>query len=194
MDSTERRSEILRVEEVSFQGEVWDDYGLQAYGVGYQISGLDAVEAETGQGAGAKEKQSIEHLLELETLSPTPGGLLSYYLWAEDIGPDGSLRRHYSDMFFGEIRPFEEIFRQGQPGDSQQQEQQEQQQQQQDPAMQLAELQKDIISATWNIRRSASGSALSDAQSDDLAVVLDSQKKPWASRCPTGTSSHLSSR
>ena len=165
------------LEEVSFQGEVWDDYGLQAYGVGYQISGLDAVEVETGQGAGAKEKQSIEHLLELETLSLTPGGLLSYYLWAEDIGPDGSLRRHYSDMFFGEIRPFEEIFRQGQPGDSQQQEQQEQQQQQQDPAMQLAELQKDIISATWNIRRSASGSALSDAQSDDLAVVLDSQEE-----------------
>ena len=43
------------LEEVSFQGEVWDDYGLQAYGVGYQISGLDAVEVETGQGAGAKE-------------------------------------------------------------------------------------------------------------------------------------------
>ena len=38
MDSTERRSEILRVEEVSFQGEVWDDYGLGP-GVGYQISG-----------------------------------------------------------------------------------------------------------------------------------------------------------
>ena len=164
------------LEEVSFQGEVWDDYGLQAYGVGYQISGLEVVEVETGQGAGEKKKQSIEHLLELESLSLNPGGLLSYYLWAEDIGPDGSLRRHYSDMFFGEIRPFEEIFRQGQPGNSQQQEQQKQQQQQ-DPAIQLAELQKDIISATWNIRRSASGSALSDAQSDDLAVVLDSQEE-----------------
>jgi len=40
--------------------------------------------------------------------------LLTYFIWANDIGPDGKLRRTLGDMYFAEIRPFEEIFREGQ--------------------------------------------------------------------------------
>ena len=167
------------LEEVEFEGEAWDDYGLRGYGIGYQVSGQDAIEVTLGMEAGAKEKANLNHLLELELLKMQPGGLISYYLWAEDLGPDGALRKNYSDIFFGEIRPFEEIFRQGQPGQSssQQSEQQDGASSQQDPAMQLAEMQKEIISATWNIRRRPSGSALSDQDSEDLNVVLESQEE-----------------
>ena len=163
------------LEEVTFEGETWDDFGLKAHGFGYQVSGEEPVDIQLGSETPAKKKINISHLLTLEDLSLEPGGLISYYLWAEDIGPDGGIRRAYSDMYFGEIRPFEEIFRQGQPN-AQQQQQQQQQGQQGNPAQQLAELQKEIISATWNIRRDQSGSAVSDKGHEDLQVVLSSQE------------------
>src|SRR5205085_4387168 len=78
-----------------------------------------------------------------------------YHLWVEDLGPDGKPRRTVGDMYFAEVRPFEQIFRQGQqPSEGQQQQQQQQQQggnaQQ---AEQLAELQKQIVNATWKVIR-----------------------------------------
>ena len=165
------------LEEVTFEGETWDDFGLKAHGFGFQVSGEEPVDIQLGDEAPAKKKVDISHLLTLEDLTLEPGGLVSYYLWAEDIGPDGSLRRAYSDMYFGEIRPFEEIFRQGQPNAQQQQQQQQQQQGEQgSPTQQLAELQKEIISATWNTRREQSGSAISDKGHDDLQIVLSSQE------------------
>ena len=84
---------------------------------------------------------------------------MSYYVWAEDIGPDGKPRRTMSDMYFAEVRHFDEIFRQGeQPTDQQQREQQQQQQQQgqggaAQQAEELAELQKQIVNATWKLIR-----------------------------------------
>jgi hypothetical protein len=164
------------LEEVALEGETWDDFGLKAHGIGYQVSGQEQVDLQLGDEAPAKKKINLAHLLLLEDLSMEPGDLISYYLWAEDIGPDGSVRRAYSDMFFGEIRPFEEIFRQGQPN-GQQQQQQQQGQQQGNPAMQLAELQKEIISASWNIRKTQSGSAVSEKGKEDLEVVLTSQEE-----------------
>ncbi len=72
------------------------------------------------------------------------------------IGPDGELRRTQSDMYFAEVRPFEEIFREGEPppGGQQQQQQQSQNGQQ---AEELAELQKEIINATWRVVRDERG-------------------------------------
>jgi hypothetical protein len=59
-------------------------------------------------------------------------------------------------MYFAEVRPFEEIFREGQGGQSSQ-EQQQQEQQQGSPAEKLAELQKQIINATWKLQRQKGG-------------------------------------
>ena len=83
-----------------------------------------------------------------------PDDLLSWFIWADDIGPDAKVRRTTGDLFFAEVRPFEQIFRQGQSMAS------ESSQQQRDqsggaggPAERLAEMQKQIISATWNVFR-----------------------------------------
>ena len=74
-----------------------------------------------------------------------PDDLVSYYFWAEDIGADGERRQVASDMFFAEVRHFEEIFRQGQAPTASEQQQQQQQQQQEggqnaEQAQELAEL------------------------------------------------------
>ena len=164
------------IEEVEFEGEIWDDYGMGAYGFAYAIGAEEPIEVEYGQKAEAKAKHAIKHLMEIEKFGVEPKSLISYYLWADDIGPDGKVRRNYSDMFFAEIRPFEEIFRENQAGDQQQQQQQQQQSQQgNNPAMQLAELQKEIINATWNIQRRESGREASEQFNDDVNVVIESQ-------------------
>ena len=71
-------------------------------------------------------RQDVAHVVALEKLAAQPDQLLSYYFWVEDHAADGAIRRTSSDMFFAEVRPFEEIFRQGeQPSEEEQQRQQQ---------------------------------------------------------------------
>src|SRR5690606_10204383 len=106
-----------------------------------------------------KERHEVAHILRLEDLGAEVDQLLTYHWWAEDVGSDGQVRRTMSDMYFAEVRPFEEIFRQGEqpPGGEQQQQRQQNQQQGQGQnakdAQELAKLQKDIINATWKLIR-----------------------------------------
>src|SRR4030095_15232434 len=92
-------------------------------------------------------RQSFKYLLSLEELGVQPDQMISYFVWADDIGPDGTVRRTSSDMYFAEVRPFEEIFRGGQAGEQPPGEQQG------SPATKLAEIQKQIINATWKLKR-----------------------------------------
>ena len=142
------------LEEISFDGTVWDDFGVQAYGLAYSVPGKEPLLVELGHGVPAKEKRQFHFLLRLEELGVQPDDLLSWFIWADDIGPDAKARRTTGDLFFAEVRPFEQIFRQGQSMAS------ESSQQQRDqsggsggPAERLAEMQKQIISATWNVLR-----------------------------------------
>ena len=52
----------------------------------------------------------------MEKLGVDVDQVVSYFAWADDYGPDGQVRRTFSDMFFAEVRPFEEIFRADQSG------------------------------------------------------------------------------
>ena len=93
----------------------------------------------------------LEHLIDFEALKAVPDQLVTYFFWAEDFGPDGKPRRTEGDMYFAEVRHFEEIFRQGeQPSSgSAEDEQDEQGGGNAQQAEQLAELQKEIINGTW---------------------------------------------
>ncbi|NBR29327.1 MAG: hypothetical protein EBT83_13080, partial [Betaproteobacteria bacterium] len=115
------------------------------------------------------EKRMFGHLLSLETLGAKPDDLVSWFAWAEDVGPDGKVRRTNGDLFFGEVRPFDEVFRerQNQGGESEDQQQGGQQ------GRRLAELQKQIISATWKLKRDGERAGYAA----DAKVVLDSQRQ-----------------
>src|SRR5206468_5616142 len=77
--------------------------------------------------------------------------------------------------YFAEVRPFEETFRQGEqpPGGAQQQQQGQSQNAMQ--AQQLAELQKQIINATWKLIRREVGNRLTDAFGGDVEQIQLSQ-------------------
>jgi len=167
---------VSALEEIAFKAEASDDFGLKGYGIAYNLAGQDTRFLELGQTAGAHEKRAFDQLVPLEDLGAQPDQLLSYYLWADDIGPDGSLRRTSSDMFFAEVRPFEEIFREGQGAEAGSPQQQQQQQQGQNAAERLAELQKQIINATWNLQRRETGKSPSANYKQDAEVVKESQE------------------
>lgn len=167
---------VSALEEIAFKAEASDDFGLKGYGFAYNLAGQETKFITLGTNAKPHEKRSLDHQVALEDLGAQPDQLLSYYLWAEDIGPDGQPRRTTTDMFFAEVRPFEEIFREGQAQNPNQQRQQQQGQQGQNQAEQLAELQKQIITATWNIQRREAGKTPTANFKKDAETVKESQE------------------
>jgi len=170
-----RDVQVSPIEELQLKANAWDDFGLNGIGVTYAIPGKDSNDIVLATHTEGKKNIEIEHLVAFEKLKAEPDQLLAYHFWAEDTGPDGTLRRVSSDMYFAEVRHFEEIFRQGQqPPGGQQQQQQNQGNAQQ--AQQLAELQKQIINATWAIIRRETGETPSDQFPADTQLLVDSQQ------------------
>lgn len=166
---------VSPLEELRFQATASDDFGLKGYGLAYTTAGQETKFVSLGQTASGNEKKEFGHLVALEDLSAKPDELITYYVWADDLGADGQVRRTASDMFFAEVRHFEEIFREGQQqagGASQQQ-----QQGQRSQSERLAELQKQIVNATWNLQRKEIKSKPSAGYKKDAAVVQQSQKQ-----------------
>jgi hypothetical protein len=114
-------------------------------------------------------------VIRFEDLHAEPDQLLAYYFWAEDSGPDGQLRRTSSDMYFAEVRHFDEIFREGQAPPGGQSQRQQQGNQNTQAAQQLAQVQKDIINATWNLIRRETGTKPTKPFVEDVGQISQSQ-------------------
>ena len=171
--------EVSAIEEMRLQGVVRDDFGLADAGIGYQLAGEEPQYVSLAADGLSTNKLAVAHVLRMEDLGVEVGQVVSYFLWADDRDRDGELRRGYSDLFFATVRPFEEIFRQNRSateGMRQQQQQQgeggEQGGEQQQSIANLLDSQKDIISATWNIKRRDRDD---EKIAEDIGVVLDSQ-------------------
>ncbi|WP_339743148.1 hypothetical protein [uncultured Rubinisphaera sp.] len=171
-----RDIEVSPIEEVEMAASAWDDFGLQQVGLSYSIPGRFEKEISLGDTFPAKERIEVEHLLAFEDLDAEPDELLTWYFWAEDIGPDGEVRRVSSDLFFAEVRPFEEIFRQGQQPEESSQQQQQQSGQNAQQAEELAELQKQIINATWKVIRRETRNEPTVQFEADMQLIVESQQ------------------
>ncbi len=166
---------VSPLEELPIAAEVRDDFGVAKVGLAYTFATQPPKEITLGENIPRGAKNAIDHMIEFEELKAEPDQLLSYHFWAEDFGPDGELRRTHSDMYFAEVRPFEEIFREGEPPPGGQSQQQQQQSQNGQQAEQLAELQKEIINATWRVIRDERGVKRSDRYVDNVSLIRDSQ-------------------
>ena len=136
------------LEEISFEGTVWDDFGVQSFGVAYAINGQNPKFIELGKAVSGNQRQAFQHVLRLEDLGVKPDELVSWFVWADDLGPDGQSRRTMGDLYFGEVRPFEEVFREGQGMEGQGGGESGG-----DQTGKLADLQKQIVNATWRLQR-----------------------------------------
>ncbi len=178
---------VSPLEEVLFRGRASDDFGLRSYGLGYQFGAGDTQLIEFEGPTGRHEPREFERVVSLETLAAQPGQLLTYFLWADDAGPDGAVRRNYSDIYFLEVRPFDEIFRENQSGEPQSAP--GSQGQQESPAEKLTELQKQIITATWTLRRQGLRKE-STGFVNDTRVVHQSQEHAWEQAGELGDASN----
>ncbi len=168
---------VSPLEEVLFEAEMEDDYGLLRYGLSYNIGGGEMRTIELGRDAPANAKQSIASELALEELGVKVDQLINYYFWAEDHGDEGQVRRTFGDMFFAEVRPFEEIFREGQAMASNQQQQQQGQKKGSQQTEELIKLQKQIINATWKLIRRETGTKPSTRFAADALTLQESQQQ-----------------
>ena len=152
---------VSSLEEMQLVGEAKGQFGLLNFGVGFSVAGQEPQFVELEQTAAANEKRQFTNQVSMEKLGVAADQVVSYFAWADDHGPDGQVRRTFSDMFFAEVRPFEEIFRQDQSAASENQGQQQQPQNQNQGGNQgggnqntrLSELQKQIVIATWKLQR-----------------------------------------
>ena len=168
-----RDTQVTPIEELSVEASAWDDFGLTEYGLIVNTTSGGEQTLLLGESAPREENVALAHLLELEAMQAEPRQLVSYYFYADDIGPDGQSRRTYSDMFFAEVRHFDEIYRempaqQGQQGGGQA-----------GQAGELVELQRQIVSAVWNVIRAWNPTRvdlLEETYSEDVSAIGESQQ------------------
>jgi hypothetical protein len=165
---------VSPLEEVALEAGVKDDVGVLAYGITYRVAGQK--EKEVRLGGVSDNKQAAPAVvarasIALEDLKAQPHQLLAYHFWAEDLDAAGKRRRAGSDLYFAEIRPFEERFREA-PSDGQSQAGGGADD---SPTGQLVRLQKDVMNANWRLERDARGGRPSQEMKEDVETVVKGQ-------------------
>jgi len=198
---------VSAIQEVLVGAKIQDDFGIHRSGLTYSLgegqpTDLVLFEEKVGDGevvSGESTtetvlKQQLSHRFDLEGLKASPDQLLSYFFWTEDIDRDGQVRRADGELFFAEVRPFEELFREGDAAAAQQRQQQQSQQngesQNAQQAEDLAELQKKVMTATWNMMRSVGSKNQKikdeDIKDEDVEVLVESQGQALKQTEPLG--------
>lgn len=165
-----RDIQVSSIQELPVEAKVSDDLSVLKSGAVFSINGDTKEILFKHTPTAALKKQDVKAELALEKENTQPRQLVSYYFWAEDTGPKGEVRRSMSDMFFADIRHFEDIFREAEappaePGKPQEKAQSDK----------LVELQKQVVNATWRIIRDTNAGRTMDAAAPDVGVVHQSQ-------------------
>jgi hypothetical protein len=155
------------IEEVYLEVRADDDYGIGDIRLVYSVNGGAEDTLAVFQAAGTPLPEvSTGHTLFLEEWELEPGDLVSYYALVRDNrGRDGG-KFVSSDMFFLNVRPFERAYRQaeqqggGGGGGGQQEE------------TALSEMQRQVISATFNLIRQEDSYAQSEFSENVVSVSL----------------------
>lgn len=165
-----RDIQVSSIQELPVEAKVWDDLGVRKTGAVFSVAGRAREVVLDNQPMEPIKKHDLKAMLDLESESAEPRQLVSYYFFAEDQGPKGEIRRAMSDMFFADVRHFEDIFREsepppGMPG-----------QQKQGQADQLVNLQKQVVNATWRLIRDTNAGRKMEDAAGDAGVVKQSQE------------------
>jgi hypothetical protein len=164
-----RDVQVSQIQELPVEAKVWDDLGVMKSGASFSIAGKTKDVIFKHGVTEPSKKQDVKELLALESEDTSPRQLVSYHFWAEDTGPQGEVRRAMSDMFFAEVRHFEDIFREGEsppgpPG-----------KEPKGDADKLVELEKQIVNATWRLVRDTNAGKTMETAAPDAGVVHESQ-------------------
>ena len=151
-----RDKSVTALEEIDIEAEAQDDFGVAALELVYTVRGGSEKVVPFDIASRATSVSGF-HTLYLEDLKVKPGDFISYYVRARDLPRARRSSEARSDMFFLEVKPFEQEFTlaqsQGGGGGSG------------SPQIDdLVNAQKEIIVATWKLdRRALTSGASSEA-------------------------------
>lgn len=164
--------EVTALEEVPFAFRVNDDFGIADYGLQYEIVGRETKRLALADAAAiapveGEPVRSAEggHTFLMENMDLRAGDLVTWSVWAKDRKPDRPADDEFGDLFFLEVRPFRQTYEEAVSNQGGQQGMQGGQEEAQ---------QKEIVVATWNLKRDAPRLTPEEFEGD-RAVVLDAQ-------------------
>ncbi len=152
---------VTSLEEVDIEAQAQDDYGIASMDLVYAVRGG----SETVVPLSTKPRATSvtgRHTLYLEDLHVQPGDFVSYYVRASDITHGTRSRETKSDIYFLEVKPFEQEFRLAQT-----------QAPSGDGGKSIDDLvagQKEIVVATWKLDRRAQVAASAPPEQDIRSV------------------------
>ena len=162
--------QVSSIQEMPVEAKVSDDLGVMRSGAVFSLAGKSREIMLSTKPLEAVKKHELKALYDLEIESAEPRQLVSYYFWAEDNGPKGEVRRAMSDMFFADVRHFEDIFREAEappsePGPPKKGE-----------SDKLIDLQKQVVNASWKLVRDTQAGRTIEEAVGDVDVVRQSQE------------------
>ncbi len=162
-----RDLQVSSIQELPVEAKVSDDLGVVKSGAVFSINGNSKEILFKHAVTTPLKKQDVRAELALEKEHAEPRQLVSYYLWAEDTGPKGEVRRNMSEMFFADVRHFEDIFREAEAPPSEPGQPKAQ-------SDELVDLVKQLVNATWKIIRDTNAGKAIEAAVPDIQVVHQS--------------------
>ena len=153
---------VTRLEEVDIEAQAEDDYGVDRLDLVYSVKGGAETVVPLGI-ARASVMVNGRHTLFLEDLDVQPGDFVSYYVRARDLTRGTRPNEARSDIFFLEVKPYEQEFALAQsqgnmPGGNQ------------SGIDDLVTAQKEIVVATWKLDRRARSAKGAKSEPDIKAV------------------------
>src|SRR3954463_2255552 len=154
--------QITPLEEVAIEARADDDYGISRFELVFAVAGGAEHVVPFERVSGTDIQKVGTRLLPAEDLHVRPGDVIAYYARAADIGRGKRSTEATSDMFFLEVKPFNEEFVSAESqmsGGS-------------DPQVDsLIQGQKEIIASTWNVERRAQAAR----SADDVKAIAAAQ-------------------
>ncbi len=154
---------ITPLEEVPIEARADDDYGIASFDLVYAVAGGPEHIVPFERVTGTNEQKIGTRLLPAEDLRVKAGDVITYYARARDVARGKPSTLTTSDIFFLEVKPFNEEFvaAQSQAGSGGG-----------DPQIEsLIDAQKQIIASTWNVERRAQGGR----SADDIKAIAQAQ-------------------
>ena len=166
-----RDSRALAVDEVYSEARATDDYGVAKLDLVYSVNGGDEKTLPLHRATSRVLKDvAAGHTFMLEEFALQPGDVISYYARATDNNAVGGAQTATSDIYFLQIRPYSQEYRQAQQqggggggGGG-------------DQPGQLSQRQREIIAGTFNAMRDSAGKTRKELEEDMATLRLAQQR------------------
>src|SRR5438477_1045064 len=162
-----RDEKVLNVDEVYAEVQAEDDYGVQKMELVYSVNGGPEKTEPLYVSARRTPQMTAAHTFSLEDFKLQPGDVVSYYARATDNDAVSGSKTTTTDIYFLNVRPFAQDYKQEQGGAGAGG---------MDDAGQLSEQERQTIAGTFNTLRDKASKQPKDLQ-EDLSTLRVSQQK-----------------